>query len=98
MDKERRAGGLNKANEITCSAFLFASLIPLLDNKASIDTQLERNREGRGKGVSVSPQWPPVTSPRSLMRCSHQHNEAEKQNDLMISKLIHAKTQEMKRK
>ncbi|ETE71172.1 hypothetical protein L345_03034, partial [Ophiophagus hannah] len=50
MDKERRAGQLNKANEITCSAFLFASLVPLLDNKASIDTQ-------KG-GVSVTPMAP----------------------------------------
>lgn len=44
------AGWLNKANEITCSAFLSAFLFLLLDNKASFDTKEEGGREDGERG------------------------------------------------
>lgn len=60
MNQEKRegiAGWLNKANEITCSAFLSAFLFLLLDNKASFDTE-EGRRECRERGCQSHPNGP----------------------------------------
>lgn len=61
MNQEKRggiAGWLNKANEITCSAFLSAFLFLHLGNKASFDTEEEGGREGGEGGARVTPMAP----------------------------------------
>lgn len=65
MNQEKRggiAGCLNKANEITCSAFLSAFFFLLLDNKASFDTEEEGGRDGGERGCQSHP-----NGPRSLI-------------------------------
>lgn len=61
MNQEKRggiAGWLNKASEITCSAFLSAFLFLLLDNKASFDTEEDGGREGGEMGCQSHPNGP----------------------------------------
>lgn len=65
MNRERRGGlvgCLNKANEITCSAFLSAFLFLLVDNKAPFDGEEEGGRESEERGCQSHP-----NGPRSLL-------------------------------
>lgn len=90
MNQEKRggiAGWLNKANEITCSAFLSAFLFLHLGNKASFDTEEKGGREGGEGGCQSHP-----NGPRSLIHAPNVMfplTETEKNSDLMIPETIH---------